>query len=132
MGVLDVRLDVLEPESCSGCGLCCLGIGSPPIYYVTYPTLIGPHPFRPPGLPDHLVAEVDAAFYGMHRGQEPLERCIWHDPATGLCRNYEWRPQVCRDYELGGRECLATRRPKVTRPLFAPPPSAAQPPPPVR
>jgi Fe-S-cluster containining protein len=26
------------------------------------------------------------------------------------CRHYEWRPQVCRDYELGGDACLARRR----------------------
>ncbi len=112
--VFHVKLDVLKPTSCGGCGLCCLGIGSPPIYYATYPHLQGPHPFRPADLPQHLIDEIDEKFLGVFRGQEPPDTCIWHDTTTGLCRNYEWRPQVCRDYDLGGRECLSLRQTRLT------------------
>ena len=55
------------------------------------------------------IEEIDENFQGLHRGQEPLERCLWFDSATRKCRHYQWRPQVCRDYELGGDACLATR-----------------------
>ncbi|MFN0052640.1 MAG: YkgJ family cysteine cluster protein, partial [Planctomycetales bacterium] len=49
-------------------------------------------------------------FLGMIRGQESTTRCLWFDPQTRKCRHHEWRPQVCRDYEMGGDECLALRR----------------------
>lgn len=32
--------------------------------------------------------------------------CIALDRKTMLCTIYEQRPQVCRDYEMGGSECL--------------------------
>lgn len=108
-------LTVLRPTSCDGCGVCCEGIGSPVVLYASRPDLLGPHPFRPPGLPQELIDEIDTQFLGLRRGDEPQARCLWHDAETGKCRHYEWRPQVCRDYELGGRECLAKRRPFVVR-----------------
>lgn len=104
-----ISLPVLPPGSCDGCGLCCQGIGSPVLLYATRPGWRENHPFRPPGLPAELVAEIDEQFAGLTRGQEPQERCLWFDPATLRCRHYEFRPQVCRDYELGGRACLERR-----------------------
>ncbi len=103
-------LPVLEPDSCEDCGHCCEGIGSPVLLYVTRDHESGNHPFRPPGLPAELQSEIDAAFGGLFRGQEPQDRCLWFDPATRRCRHYEWRPQVCRDYELAGTACLLRRR----------------------
>ncbi|HTI49616.1 MAG TPA: YkgJ family cysteine cluster protein [Planctomycetaceae bacterium] len=105
-----IQLAVLEPSTCDGCGLCCEGIGSPVLLYVSYPHLAGQHPFRPAGIPDELIREIDENFLGLHRGQESQERCLWFDPAARRCRHYEWRPQLCHDYELGGDACLALRR----------------------
>lgn len=105
-----IRLTILEPQSCDGCGLCCEGIGSPVLLYVTRGAEAGPHPFRPSGLPQELIDEIDGQFLGLHRGQEPQERCLWFDPEARHCRHYEWRPQLCRDYELGGDACLGLRR----------------------
>lgn len=96
-------------DSCAECGLCCQGIGSPVLVYQTDPRLVGPHPLRPAGLPQRLIEEIDDHFQGLYRGQEPLDRCLWFDAATRKCKHYQWRPQVCRDYELGGDACLATR-----------------------
>lgn len=101
--------DVLKPESCDGCGLCCEKIGSPVLAYVSRPDIAGLHAFRPADLPQELVRDVDAHFTGLHRGQEPQECCLWFDPTQRRCRNYEWRPQVCRDYEFGGDACLMLR-----------------------
>lgn len=109
------RLDVLTPQSCDGCGLCCEGIGSPVLLYVSRPELSGEHPFRPAELPAELIVEIDEHFLGMSRGQEPQERCLWFDPATRRCRHYAWRPQVCRDYELGGDACLLRREAGLPR-----------------
>lgn len=103
-------LTVLEPESCAGCGLCCEGNGSPVVLYASRPEWQTEHPFRPPGLPVELIREIDEHFAGLYRGQEPPERCLWFDAESRRCRHYEWRPQVCRDYELGGTACLTLRR----------------------
>jgi uncharacterized protein len=35
--------------------------------------------------------------------------CAALDRDTLLCRIYERRPAICRDYELGGNDCLSER-----------------------
>jgi uncharacterized protein len=107
---MDVLLPVVSEPSCAGCGACCQGIGSPVLLYASRPGLGEPHPYRPAGLPDDLIAEIDAAFSGLVRGQEPQEACLWYDASSQQCRHYGWRPQVCRDYELAGRACLNRRK----------------------
>ena len=104
-----VELEVLTPASCDDCGLCCEGIGSPVVWYTSGHATAAGHPFRPEGMPQALIEEIDAAFDGLFRGQEPLESCLWYDRERRRCRHYEWRPQVCRDYELGGRACIERR-----------------------
>jgi uncharacterized protein len=103
------QLESQIPDSCAGCGLCCEGIGSPVLLYVSRSEFAVSHPFRPPGLPAELIREIDDHFAGLFRGQEPQEQCLWFDAATRQCRHYEWRPQVCRDYELAGDACLLRR-----------------------
>jgi Fe-S-cluster containining protein len=105
-----VILPVLDPESCTGCGCCCEGIGSPVAVYASRRPFDDGHPFRPPELPAALIAEIDAHFAGLVRGQEPQDQCLWFDVTTRQCRHYEYRPPLCREYELGGRACLSLRR----------------------
>lgn len=107
------QFDQLRPKSCEGCGLCCLGIGSPVLLYQSWPAWDDHHPYRPEGLPAPLINEIDSHFSGLFRGQEPQDQCLWYDPETRGCKHYEWRPLLCRDYELAGRECLELRRPFV-------------------
>lgn len=104
------ELQILSPASCDSCGLCCHGIGSPVLLYLSRPGWEGIHPFRPERLPVELIDEIESHFLGLSRGQEPQEHCLWYDRATCRCRHYEWRPQVCRDYELGGDACLDLRQ----------------------
>ncbi len=108
------ELTVLQPESCEGCGLCCEGIGSPVLLYQSLPHAAGSHPFRPVDLPQVLIDEIDRHFLGLARGEEPQDVCLWYDADGRQCRHYEWRPQVCRDYEMGGDACVALRRRFVT------------------
>ena len=103
-------LPILPPATCDDCGLCCQGIGSPVLLYASRPHYADPHPFRPANLPRELVDEIDFHFSGLLRGQEPQESCLWYDATTRQCKHYEYRPQICHDYELGGRECLKQRR----------------------
>lgn len=106
------------PTDCGGCGRCCQGIGSPVLLYADQPYYRGDHPFRPRDLPQSLIAELNDAFSGLTRGQEPQAACLWYDSATRACRHYEFRPQLCRDYELGARACLKLR--STPRPEPAP------------
>ena len=46
--------------------------------------------------------------------------CAALDRDTMLCGIYERRPGVCRDYELGGSDCLVER--STLRPTFNPTP----------
>ncbi len=107
------EFDELKPTSCGGCGLCCLGVGSPVLLYQTRADWEQHHPHRPEGLPVGLIAEIDAHFRGLFRGQEPQDQCLWFDPETHSCKHYEWRPKVCRDYEFADHECVELRRPFV-------------------
>jgi Fe-S-cluster containining protein len=79
------------------------------LLYASRPGFGEPHPFRPADLPPVLVEEIDFHFSGLTRGQEPLARCLWFDAVTRQCKHYEHRPQLCRDYELGGQACLLRR-----------------------
>jgi Fe-S-cluster containining protein len=36
--------------------------------------------------------------------------CLWYDASTARCRHYELRPSACRDFILGGPDCLDARR----------------------
>lgn len=37
------------------------------------------------------------------------ESCLWLDEATSRCKHYEYRPTLCREFELGGDVCLSVR-----------------------
>lgn len=111
------------PASCEGCGVCCEGIGSPVALYASRPGEPQPHPFRPAGFPAELQQEIDSQFAGLRRGQEPQARCLWFDTQTRRCRHYEWRPAICREFELAGSSCLAVRAAAARRPQPSPPAS---------
>jgi Fe-S-cluster containining protein len=59
-------------------------------------------------VPDYLIA-ID------ERGQTTMAKaesgwCAAMDPNTNLCTIYHQRPGVCRDYDMGGQECVDERR----------------------
>jgi Fe-S-cluster containining protein len=59
-------------------------------------------------LPESLKAEVEAHIDGLE-DVDMGEPCIWHDAETGKCKHYEYRPQMCRDFEVGCFHCLRMR-----------------------
>src|SRR5262245_59849235 len=63
----NLQLSMLHPQTCDACGLCCEGIGSPVLLYASRPDSAGAHPFRPPGLPEGLIREIDEQFLGLVR-----------------------------------------------------------------
>jgi Fe-S-cluster containining protein len=54
--------------------------------------------------------EIAAMFFWEAAGiAEPDHPCCWYDPATRRCRNYDYRPEACRDFEPGTEECGEAR-----------------------
>lgn len=81
---------------CGGCGLCCGLQPSPPFL-----------PTELDALAPGLVGDIEARLAS--RGFAAGAACFWMDRGTRKCRHYEDRPEVCRQFELGGEDCLAMR-----------------------
>lgn len=97
--------------SCEDCGACCMFIGRPP--FVLRRDGSGNSPGSDAEsawkiLPSSLKLEVLQA----QQSQTPAESsgpCIWLDLGTLKCRQYEHRPQACRNFEVGDEACLLIR-----------------------
>jgi Fe-S-cluster containining protein len=64
-------------------------------------------------MPANLRRELTRYFVALYRrrpgtGREGLP-CLWYDIETRRCRNYDWRPLACREFEIGGEDCLRHR-----------------------
>ena len=92
----NVQLPILN---CDHCGACCHLQPAPPYM-----------PTELDVLPRHLLAELQAARPGDGKGP-----CFWLT-SENRCRHYEHRPEVCRQFELGGEDCLAVREEFFSRP----------------
>ncbi|MDB5330365.1 MAG: hypothetical protein JWP03_1516 [Phycisphaerales bacterium] len=93
-------LDVLAPEpvtTCTGCGVCCREVSVPPY--------LDEIDFIPIALQREVyeARKIEAELIAQSRP------CIWWEPATGKCGHHEDRPNICREYEIGGELCLETR-----------------------
>ena len=98
-------------ESCDGCGACCRVVTFPPFRRI----------FDEGGeeawerlrwdRPDLLVA-ILAAEAARKAGGEPSfgSPCLWFDAEAGRCRHHELRPRACREFAVGGVDCLGARR----------------------
>jgi uncharacterized protein len=80
--------------SCAGCGACCNLQQHPPFM-----------PTELDALPPGLAAELQAA---MTRDKRKTGPCLWLT-VDKQCGHYQHRPEVCRQFELGGEECLLVR-----------------------
>ena len=98
-------------ESCEGCGACCTVVTSPPFV----------RPFGVEGEEawerlkwdrPELRAEILEADRRRRTSGGPSfgTPCLWYDGIARGCRNYEFRPQACRVFELGQVDCRDARR----------------------
>src|SRR6185369_454852 len=85
-------------ESCEGCGACCLNVTFPPF---------GIDEAENRGVPDEFMKSVDDRLRHSHC-QKP-EPCVWLDEVSLRCKHYNWRPAICRRFELGGLQCREDR-----------------------
>ena len=62
-------------------------------------------------LPDHLRRELEMVLTEEKDSGVTMDGpCIWLDPDSRRCRHHEYRPSVCREFEIGSQECLDWRR----------------------
>jgi Fe-S-cluster containining protein len=99
-------------DSCNDCGACCMEQGSPPGYAAVifnsegWPKWTGDHD-RVSRLPEDVRQSLLDHLTDDRR--HPEGPCCWFDEYTGKCRNYEYRPQICRQFEVGSLECREWR-----------------------
>ena len=94
-------------SDCDGCGLCCLHMG--------YPSFVGADGVGEPEthwqrmpmeLKTELLQYIDS--YDVHEN-ELDGPCFWYDPQRRVCKHHEHRPNVCRDFRVGGDVCRQWR-----------------------
>ena len=93
--------------SCEDCGLCCMGQNLVPGSDTWIARLSGEDP--PRIIPPELMEELDTIVCGPCGGSGD-EPCWWLNRATGRCQHYEFRPDVCREFEVGSEACLKCRK----------------------
>ena len=62
------------------------------------------------GVPEEYIAEDQWGAMSMARLDDGW--CAALDRSTMLCSIYDKRPWICREFEMGGYECLAERTAK--------------------
>ena len=86
----------MTPPTCDECGVCCMGVN--PIFtedeFVT--------------IPMHLRVMLNV-YMDSPRYSDGGNPCPWLDLCNGRCRHHEWRPDVCREFEVGGESCMRMR-----------------------
>lgn len=80
--------------NCDGCGACCDSQGTPPFSWQGED--------RPPA---RLMWDIEEHMFRYDDG----EPCLWFDEASRACRHYEYRPASCREFRVGGEDCLRVR-----------------------
>jgi Fe-S-cluster containining protein len=77
-------------------------------------------------LPEELRSELESFvsdYQTPNYNEDPSsfdQACCWLDMETRQCKNHLHRPQVCRDFETGSRECLEWRsfyQDKIVEPI---------------
>lgn len=119
-----VSLPTVAITSCEGCpGACCQYQGRPPLSSQEESSLpdqlraelavfdqeVNEGKRRPPGAKVQEMKKGRVGFT-IFAEQELVDPCFWLESETHQCKNYDHRPQTCREFELGGKACRATRR----------------------
>jgi Fe-S-cluster containining protein len=114
---------------CKGCGACCRHMGHPPFprdyggeRAQTLPGELFLYDFAddpvrdgtpmdgyvPVKLPPEVEAPLLAYYRDLH-DDDYGQPCVWL-AADGTCAHYDLRPYTCREFEVGGEDCLRLRR----------------------
>lgn len=89
------------PDICKNCSACCQFCGEPP-----FNSIAECEKWISSFLRDELFEYYDRVL-----GTETLTRgmrnlpCMWLNIGSGICEHYECRPEVCRNFIVGGTRC---------------------------
>lgn len=102
-----------EKNPCHGCGICCLHMRTPPFVpdtgegtWTEWVAL--PKPLRDE-VTAHAMRESPRSCALDLLGMTEDAPCLWFDMRTGRCREWALRPEVCREFEVGGETCMKMR-----------------------
>lgn len=84
---------------CDNCGACCMHMQCPPLCADGDEALLG----------ETLTAEVDD-YLESPRYADVDRPCFWLNMADGTCVHHDRRPFTCREFVVGGSDCLAARK----------------------
>jgi Fe-S-cluster containining protein len=87
--------------NCDNCGVCCEGQNLLPLSG----NMLDGWPL-PPRLKEPLERLLKQELKGSACGDGT---CVWFDPVSARCAHYEYRPSMCREFEVGGEDCLRMR-----------------------
>jgi Fe-S-cluster containining protein len=98
-------------DSCDGCGACCRVVTHPP-FRTDFGTAGEDAWERLRWERPDLLAELIAEERARRASGRPDygTPCTWYDAETGRCRHYDYRPRACREFAVGGVDCLDARR----------------------
>jgi len=96
-----------RPTSCDGCCACCMHAHEPPFAGVN--GVPAGDDLNWDALPESLRSEIVDFRMNIRPQSSHDQPCIWLNLATKRCRHYEYRPSLCRTFELGGEDCLGFR-----------------------
>jgi len=96
-------------SNCDNCGACCMAQTTPPGYVAVL------YDYR--SWPDEedkercqeMPREARAAILDRMADLDGDQPCCWLDEDTLRCRWYEWRPNICRVFEVGSEGCQMWR-----------------------
>ena len=95
---------------CQGCGACCLHMGYPPFIGMEGNDHEAEPAWRsmPADVKLELLKLIDT-YQPPPTGQLDGP-CVWFDTTTRRCKQHEHRPNVCRDFKVGGKDCRNWRQ----------------------
>jgi Fe-S-cluster containining protein len=100
-----------KARNCDGCSACCASVGQPPFLLafdggVTIP-VGGADSEADQQRLLAAPAEAQAAYRASHGNLSGP--CAWLDALDNRGRYYEFRPDICRTFEIGGKWCSQFR-----------------------
>jgi len=100
-----------KAQNCDGCSACCHSVGHPP-FLLEWEDGV-PHPIEgADSQADYqrlfaAPAEAQAAYVASRGAID--SPCPWLDAIENRCRHYDFRPDICRNFEVGSKWCSQFR-----------------------
>jgi Fe-S-cluster containining protein len=104
-------VSINNSQTCDGCSACCNSIGCPPFLLELTNGVLHPVAGADSDADyNRLLAAPTEAKAAFMRNRGAINcACAWLDTVNNRCRFYNFRPDICRSFEAGGKWCLQFR-----------------------